>query len=64
MTAGFASVAGLNRLLGRKVGPNRALATAPFPFKVVKPRVQVVYIDRDHLHLEPGRGGAPTEEKG
>jgi hypothetical protein len=26
----------------------------PFPFKIVKPRVQVVYIDKDHLHLEPG----------
>jgi len=26
----------------------------PFPYKVVKPRVQVVYIDKDHLHLEPG----------
>jgi hypothetical protein len=25
----------------------------PFPYKVVKPRVQVVYIDKDHLHLEP-----------
>ena len=36
----------------------------PFPYRVVKPRVQVVYIDRDHLHLEPGRGGAPTGEKG
>jgi hypothetical protein len=23
----------------------------PFPFKCVKPRVQVVYIDLDHLHL-------------
>jgi hypothetical protein len=23
----------------------------PFPFKCVKPRVQVVYIDKDHLHL-------------
>jgi hypothetical protein len=27
----------------------------PFPFKVVKPRVQVVYIDLDHLHLFPGK---------
>ncbi len=26
----------------------------PFPYKVVRPRVQVVYIDKDHLHLEPG----------
>jgi hypothetical protein len=23
----------------------------PFPFRCVKPRVQVVYIDKDHLHL-------------
>ena len=26
----------------------------PFPMKVQKPRVQVVYIDKDHLHLFPG----------
>jgi hypothetical protein len=26
----------------------------PFPFKCVRPRVQVIYIDRDHLHLYPG----------
>jgi hypothetical protein len=25
----------------------------PFPFRCVKPRVQVVYIDLDHLHLYP-----------
>jgi hypothetical protein len=25
----------------------------PFPYKGVKPRVQVVYIDKDHLHLAP-----------
>jgi hypothetical protein len=25
----------------------------PFPFRCVKPRVQVVYIDLDHLHLAP-----------
>jgi hypothetical protein len=26
----------------------------PFPFRCVRPRVEVVYIDRDHLHLYPG----------
>jgi hypothetical protein len=26
----------------------------PFPFRVQKPRVKVVYIDLDHLHLYPG----------
>lgn len=26
----------------------------PFPFKCVKPRVKVVYIDKDHLHLYTG----------
>lgn len=26
----------------------------PFPFRCVRPRVQVVYIDLDHLHLCPG----------
>ena len=30
----------------------------PFPFRCVKPRVQVVYIDLDHLHLYP----CPTPE--
>ena len=25
----------------------------PFPFRCVRPRVQVVYIDLDHLHLYP-----------
>ena len=25
----------------------------PFPFRCVRPRVQVVYIDLDHLHLAP-----------
>ena len=36
----------------------------PFPFRCVRPRVQVVYIDLDHLHLCPnettrtGRSGA------
>ncbi len=27
----------------------------PFPFKCVKPRVQVVWVDLDHLHLYPGK---------
>ncbi|HEV2950278.1 MAG TPA: hypothetical protein VGX70_23060, partial [Gemmataceae bacterium] len=26
----------------------------PFPFQCRKPRVQVVYIDKDHLHLYAG----------
>lgn len=26
----------------------------PFPFRCVRPRVQVVYIDKDHLHAYPG----------
>jgi hypothetical protein len=34
----------------------------PFPFKVVKPRVKVVYIDKDHFHLEPG--GTPEVQQG
>jgi hypothetical protein len=29
----------------------------PFPYRCVRPRVQVVYIDLDHLHLCPG--GSP-----
>lgn len=27
----------------------------PFPFRCVRPRVQVVYIDLDHLHAYPGK---------
>ena len=27
----------------------------PFPFRTVRPRIQVVYIDLDHLHLCPGK---------
>ena len=27
----------------------------PFPFRCRKPRVQVVYIDLDHLHLYSGK---------
>ena len=30
----------------------------PFPFRVVKPRVQVVYIDLDHLHTYPATPAA------
>jgi hypothetical protein len=26
----------------------------PFPVKIVKPRVEVIYIDKDHLHLYAG----------
>ena len=26
----------------------------PFPFRSAKPRVKVIYIDLDHLHLYPG----------
>jgi hypothetical protein len=26
----------------------------PFPFRCKRPRVQVVYMDKDHLHLYPG----------
>ena len=33
----------------------------PFPYKIVKPSVEVVYIDKDHLHLEPG-GNPETRE--
>lgn len=29
-------------------------ASYPFPYHVRKPRVEVVYIDKDHLHLHPG----------
>jgi hypothetical protein len=25
----------------------------PFPFKIVRPRIQVIYIDLDHLHTYP-----------
>jgi hypothetical protein len=27
----------------------------PFPFRCKRPRVQVVYVDLDHLHLYPGK---------
>lgn len=33
----------------------------PFPFKCERPRVQVVYIDKDHLHLYPG--GTPEVQQ-
>jgi hypothetical protein len=26
----------------------------PFPFRVRQPRVEVVYVDKDHLHVYPG----------
>jgi hypothetical protein len=26
----------------------------PFPFRCKRPRVEVIYIDKDHLHLCPG----------
>ena len=26
----------------------------PFPVKIKRPRVQVIYIDKDHLHLYAG----------
>jgi hypothetical protein len=29
----------------------------PFPFRCRKPRIEVIYIDKDHLHLCPG--GSP-----
>jgi hypothetical protein len=28
-------------------------ATWPFPYQATRPQVQVIYIDRDHLHLYP-----------
>jgi hypothetical protein len=33
----------------------------PFPFRCVRPRQQVIYIDRDHLHLYPG--GTPEVQR-
>ena len=30
----------------------------PFPFRCKKPRVEVIYIDKDHLHLCPGTNQA------
>jgi hypothetical protein len=33
----------------------------PFPVRIKRPRVQVVYIDKDHLHLCPG-GGAEVQQ--
>jgi hypothetical protein len=29
------------------------ISAYPFPVRIVRPRVQVVYIDKDHLHLYP-----------
>lgn len=34
----------------------------PFPYKVVRPRVQVIYIDKDHLHLYPGPHNPQAEQ--
>ena len=31
-------------------------STYPFPVQIVRPRVHVVYIDKDHLHLFPSGG--------
>jgi hypothetical protein len=33
----------------------------PFPVRIRRPRVQVVYIDKDHLHLFPG--GSPEVQQ-
>jgi hypothetical protein len=33
----------------------------PFPFRCVRPRVQVVYLDLDHLHLCPDSDGKPAD---
>jgi RNA polymerase sigma factor (sigma-70 family) len=33
----------------------KILSNFPFPFETVRPRVQVVYLDKDYLHLEPTR---------
>lgn len=33
----------------------------PFPFKCVKQRVEVIYIDKDHLHLVP-HGGPEAQQ--
>jgi hypothetical protein len=34
----------------------------PFPARLKRPRVQVVYIDKDHLHLFPGGGPAVQQQ--
>ena len=34
----------------------------PFPARLKRPRVQVVYIDKDHLHLFPGDGPAVQQQ--
>jgi hypothetical protein len=36
-------------------------STYPFPYRCRQPRVEVVYIDKDHLHLYPGSGDPPAE---
>src|SRR5262249_4771133 len=35
----------------------------PFPFKVATPRVQVVYIDKDHLRVDPDRPSEPEQQQ-
>ena len=35
----------------------------PFPCRTIQPIARVVYIDKDHLHLEPGGAPAGTREK-
>ena len=35
----------------------------PFPVRLKRPRVQVVYIDKDHLHLFPGGGGPAVQQQ-
>jgi hypothetical protein len=34
----------------------------PFPVRIVRPRVEVVYIDKDHLHLYTGGGPAVQDQ--
>ena len=34
----------------------------PFPFRCVRPRVEVIYIDKDHLHLYPGPHNPQAEQ--
>jgi len=34
----------------------------PFPFRVVRPRAQVVYMDLDHLHLYAGKSPEAQED--
>jgi hypothetical protein len=36
-------------------------STYPFPYRCRQPRVEVVYIDKDHLHLYPSSTDSPAE---